>query len=117
MKIKGSHAELTLHGGEAKVRFRLGGKRGARDAARHLLAASRSQVPIETGDLYRSGEVVETDDGAAAGFDIVYAARQHEETTWKHPNGGKAKYLEDPAVEEADVLLALLARGIRRDLR
>lgn len=116
MKLRSSHAELDLHGGEAKVRFRQGGKWGARDAAKHLLAASRAVVPIETGDLYRSGEVIETDDGHAVGYPLDYAARQHEETTWNHPNGGKAKYLEDPAIEEADALLALLARGIRKAL-
>lgn len=35
--------------------------------------------------------------------DQVYAHRQHEELTWKHPDGGQAKYLEQPwfaAVED-----------------
>ncbi|WP_190824679.1 hypothetical protein [Saccharopolyspora pogona] len=29
-------------------------------------------------------------------IDQIYARRQHEELTWRHPRGGQAKYLEQP---------------------
>jgi hypothetical protein len=31
-----------------------------------------------------------------------YALRQHEELTWKHPNGGEPKFLENPFKENVD---------------
>lgn len=88
-------------------------------AAEHLLGASRLQVPIEEATLERSG-VASVDDGeftAAVSYDTVYAARQHEELTWRHDEGRKAKYLEDPLHEEAEPIQDLIAATIRRATR
>ena len=85
-----------------------------------LLGAGAREAPIEEGTLRGSGnvELVVTPDGVAVtiSFNTVYAARQHEETAWNHPKGGKAKFLEDPLKERATtyehVLAAAVGRGI-----
>jgi len=45
------------------------------------------------------------------------AVEQHEELTYQHLPGRQAKYLEQPAQDEADVALELVAAQIRRALR
>lgn len=49
--------------------------------------------------LTRAGRAVECN--AEISFSTVYAARQHEELGWKHPKGGRAKYLEANLVAQA----------------
>jgi hypothetical protein len=41
--------------------------------------------------------------------DQVYAQRQHEELTWKHPHGGRAKYLEVPLFENSTKVVQIVA--------
>lgn len=81
-------------------------------AAEHLLQVSSTLVPLEEGDLERSGEVsTDADERAAAvSYDRPYAVRQHEELTWRHDAGRQAKYLETPMGTEADTMLLLIAR-------
>lgn len=93
--------------------------RGLGLAMEHLLAESRKQVPHEEGTLERSG-VAQVDADALTGavsYDTPYAVRQHEELTWQHDEGRKAKYLEDPHREEADTMTALVQAQIRRALK
>lgn len=86
-------------------RMREAAERAVSVAAHDLLGRAQRAAPVEEGTLRASG-VVEMEEharGALPGHAIVatvsfntpYAARQHEEITWKHPRGGKAKYLED----------------------
>ena len=87
-------------------------------AAEHLLQVSSFDAPLEEGDLARSGEVT-SDPGqnaVAVSFDRPYAVRQHEELTWRHDAGKKAKYLEDPMHTEQDVMLTLIAGPMRDEL-
>lgn len=98
---------------------RAGAVRGLALAAEHLLQASRLQVPIEEGTLERSG-VASVDPAslrAAVSYDTPYAVRQHEDLALSHDDGRKAKYLEDPARDEAETMRALIAAQIRRALR
>lgn len=44
--------------------------------------------------------------------DQPYAHRQHEELTWKHPHGGRAKYLEGPLFENAEELVHKIAGSL-----
>jgi len=68
---------------------------------------ARDQAPVDVGTLSQSGFVNEpviegNNVSVTLGFGgaaSAYAHRQHEETTWKHPKHGKAKYLEDPMNE------------------
>lgn len=66
-----------------------------------LLGRAQRDAPIEEGTLRGSGSSrVERvgRDGAqvVVTFSTPYAAKQHEETTYEHPRGGKAHYLSDP---------------------
>jgi len=84
-------------------------------ASEHLLQVARTLVPIEEGTLERSGNtsVDEASLQANVTFDTVYAARQHEELTWKHDAGRQAKYLEGPSVSEASTFAQLMAKAAK----
>jgi hypothetical protein len=109
---------LDWHGSYVEERTRAAAARGLDRATEHLLGVSRMRVPIEEATLERSG-VASVDRGELVGavsYDTPYAARQHEELTWRHDAGREAKYLERPALEERDTMLALVAAEIRRAL-
>ena len=90
------------------------------DLTADLLARSKPLVPRDKSTLVRSGtrEVVRVGDrieGRVA-YNTVYAARQHEETTWEHPRGGQAKYLEEPLRAMVPEFESRLAAAMRRAL-
>jgi hypothetical protein len=88
-------------------------------AAEWLLGESTSLAPIDEGTLIRSA-VADVDAGdlaASVSYDTVYAARQHEELTWRHDPGRQAKYLEEPANAGADTMLRIIGQAIRDELR
>lgn len=93
--------------------------RGLAKGVEHVLTESRKQVPIEEGTLERSGvaSVDEQTLRGAVSYDTPYAVRQHEELGWRHDQGRKAKYLEDPLHEEGSVVLQLIRAEMRRALR
>ncbi|TDD90775.1 hypothetical protein [Actinomadura rubrisoli] len=108
----------TINLGQLTDAERAGAVRGLALGAEHLLQVSRTQVPIEEATLERSG-VASVDPSAleaAVSYDTPYAVRQHEDLNLRHDDGRKAKYLEDPMREEADVILALVGAEIRRAL-
>lgn len=94
---------------------------GMTDAMQHLLQEARTQTPIEEGTLERGGTATVDAQGdtirGAVAFHGPYAARQHEEMTWRHDSGRKAKYLEDPMHTEASVMGDLVAARMRDALR
>ena len=91
--------------------------------ANRVMDASKALVPVATGALMISGEVLEpvvTDAGVT--IDLVYgseeptsnyAAVQHERLDFNHPNGGQAKYLEQPLLAMADDLTRELAETVK----
>lgn len=44
--------------------------------------------------------------------DQIYAHRQHEELTWHHPEGGQAKYLEEPFLTSVEDNMRHLAKTL-----
>lgn len=74
-------------------------KQGMHDALDYLAEQSKQQVPLDTGALKNSCEVSVNEDGSSGtvSYDTPYAVRQHEELSYNHQRGRKAKYLEDPA--------------------
>ena len=60
------------------------------------LAEANESVPFEEGVLQASGfaEVDRATLEGQVGYDTVYAARQHEEVTWRHDPGRRAQWLE-----------------------
>lgn len=116
----GITVKSSWQGQQLARRVRQAAVRGANRAAERLRALSVAQAPLRDGPLRGSAFVQPAEDHgpivqAAVGFDTVYAARQHEETEWKHTDG-KAKFLEDPARENAAELAAIMAAEVRRAL-
>lgn len=110
---------VVWNGKKVQAASHQGAIRGLRLASEHLLGAARPETPLREGDLDRSGKA-ETRPAqlmAAVSFNTVYARRQHEETTWRHPIRGKAKYLEDPFNRERDVMLQIIAVQVRRGMQ
>lgn len=85
-----------------------------------LLGQGQRDAPIEEGTLRGSGtselRVGAREVEVEVSFNTVYAARQHEELAWRHPKGGKAKYLEDPLKASAARYEATLAAAVGRAL-
>ena len=66
-----------------------------------LQGKSSQEAPIDTGDLRANCSVSDvrwSGDSAhvTVGYNLPYAIVQHERLEFRHPKGGKAKYLEDP---------------------
>lgn len=106
------------HGEEVKRKEREGRNRGLWLAALHLLGESNSHVPIEEGTLERSGvaSLDERKGKSAVSYDTVYAARQHEELTWRHDPGRWAKFLEVAMSTERQIIAAIIAAQIRKHM-
>lgn len=106
MRVK-MHLDKALIKGVTKAAAR----KGLFMACDHLAAVSKNQVPIDSSALKSSCAVSVSDDGtqAVVSYDTPYAVRQHEELSYRHRNGRKAKYLEDPANDGA-------VQGAMRDL-
>jgi hypothetical protein len=114
-----ANVEIHFNGDAAKGAIRAGAARGLLLAAEHVLTESQAVVPLDEGELQRSGTTA-VDEGklkAAVGYDSPYAARQHEELTWRHAPGRQAKFLEQPLNASRLAVSQLLAAQIRRALR
>lgn len=71
----------------------------------NIMTKSKREVPVDTGLLKASGYVtlpqaqgdrVEVQLGYGGNGSRDYAVIQHERMDYRHPNGGKAKFLQDP---------------------
>lgn len=98
--------------------------------AQNILADSRKEVPFLYGTLSASGRVhdpytanktamVEITYGGAAGGgeDVNYAIIQHENTSFRHAEGRKSHYLEDPVLRAKEGIQGRLAKKIQAVLR
>lgn len=105
-------------GHEAKRRVKDGLERGLLEAARALEAEAAARAPIRDGLLRTNTSVtMVSDTSARVAFHQVYAARQHEETSWNHPKGGQAKYLESAANDLKHRLAATIANHVKGVIR
>lgn len=108
-------------------------REAAKLCAEDLLRESEMQVPVDTGALYLSGEVI--DNGNS--FDVAYSATprdrheldpskpleepadksyaliQHEATWFKHPRGGKDHYLSDPYNANKQTYMGIMKEAVR----
>lgn len=93
-----SQIRLTLDKALVTATIKKATKKGTRNALDHLAAESKKQVPLDKGTLKASCYVDVNDDGTegTVSYDTPYAVRQHEELSYNHQRGRKAKYLEDP---------------------
>lgn len=106
---------MRWHGDDVTRRMHQAAARGLRDAAEHLLEQSNRTVPIEEGTLQRSGQVSVDDQRleAAVSYDTPYAIRQHEDMTFRHAPGRRAKWLELTLNERAASIRDHIQNGIR----
>lgn len=104
---------------EARRRWQRAAERAVTRVGERILGEAQREAPVEEGTLRASGELdVDARPGevvAEVSFNEVYAARQHEETSWHHPLGGKAKYLEDPVKRNAPALGRALFGELKRE--
>lgn len=100
MKKPNVSISYNWNGKEAKQRAIAGGLAALKENAVHLKGKSSAEAPIDTGDLRRNCSIDESElqnrHFILVGYSLIYARRQHEELGYRHPQGGKAKYLEDP---------------------
>lgn len=82
---------------------------GLQLALEHLLGEAKKIVPLDKGPLDRSGRVTRDGLNGAVTFNTIYAVVQHENLTFRHAPGRRAKYLEGPMNSERDTLLRLMA--------
>lgn len=98
--------KLTSRFPQAQALIKAGVRRGVQSAALDLLGKAQNLAPVDTGDLRGSGntEFQDTAGGytGTVGFAAEYATVQHEDLTFEHPQGGQAKYLEEPYLENLE---------------
>ena len=86
-------------------------------AAASIQTLAVSRTPIEQGDLRGSTTLRMVDEASAArteiSYNMIYAARQHEETGWNHPRGGQAKYLESAIQDGQDDAKAIIRNHLK----
>lgn len=94
---------------------------GVKRCGEDLLGKAQRDAPVEEGTLRASGELelsVRPDEiEATVSFNTVYAARQHEETEWQHPKGGRAKYLEANLQADAPRYERIIGLAVKVALR
>lgn len=104
---------VRYYGNEVKAAVRGQASGGLRTAGEHLLEEANRTAPIEEGTLIQSG-AVDVDEGrmvAVVSYDTPYARRQHEELTYRHDPGRRAKWLELTAKERRPAIETLIARA------
>lgn len=84
---------------------------GLRDDAAQL-------TPVEAGELRDAAAVrrVAEEEYEVGYWGLDYAVVQHERLDYEHPNGGQAKFLEGPFVENRERYVAQVADALRRAL-
>lgn len=109
------------------VRVLFEGEAGVREAANFLLGESRPLVPVDSGKLKESGEVVSKGGyknrtpiysvkysaESKNGFNYAYIQHETPPPIYQHEQG-QWKYLEQPFKENRERLLSIIADYIRR---
>lgn len=117
------------------IKMSLYGASGVKKAADMLLKWSQELVPVDTGELKRSGKVVKITDSASSArmvYQVQYEALapwgnsstgtfnyawiQHEDLTLRHPNGGQAKYLEFPYRSNKQLLMSIIKEATKKGM-
>jgi hypothetical protein len=104
---------------EAKDNAREGAGNGLYEAAEYGLEVANRSVPLEEGTLERSGftDVDRDKLTAVIAYDSKYARRQHEEMSYQHAAGRRAKWLEKTMQEEHDAMVKHIGDAIRKALK
>lgn len=88
---------------------------GLHAAAEVIKQEAIERAPKETGYLRNTAATAAEGLEAAVGFDGPYAIVQHESLGYHHQDG-EAKYLENAVIATKDVVAAVIADAIRRQI-
>lgn len=104
-----------------KAEYRAAARVGLVVAGDHVLGVSNERAPIErgmAGGLISTGQSTVADDElrAAVSYDAPHAVRQHEDLSYKHDSGRRAKYLESAMADESGTVGQIIAEAIRRKM-
>lgn len=112
-------AKVKWNGAEVLRRQRAAGTVALTKGTEFMLGESRPKVPVEEGELARSGTatVDPAQQRGAVAYDEPYAVDQHESLDYYHDDG-QAKYLEEPFMDPSNQqTLAKIAQAeLRRSL-
>lgn len=113
-----SQTKVTLewHGSEVGRAVDAAAKRALKKAALDVQGRSAEEAPIEIGDLKGNAGIddskLSTKKVIRVGYSLPYALRQHEELDYNHPQGGNAKYLENPFRENKKRYESFIAKEV-----
>lgn len=120
MAVRGLNIVLRNYQ-RVNARMKSAVKEGVTDSTLHLLGESKQQAPLDTGDLRGAGKSKVTQVGedivGTVSFNKPYALIQHEDMTFNHPKGGKAKYLSDPLNQNANRYKRYIQDKVRQVVR
>jgi hypothetical protein len=110
-------AKLTWNDPQVTSTIKRAAADGLYEAAEHVLETANRSVPIEAGasGLMGSGHASIDREALIAhvSYDTPYAVRQHEELSYRHDPGRRAKWLELTVQEEARTIQDRIAKKIR----
>lgn len=123
--MRGSSKMRTIFESVGSATFTRAVTRGVVAEAYRIMRRAKRQVPLRDGPLRASGTVLEpvisgTSWSITLGFGgaaSAYALIQHENLTFSHAPGRKAKYLEDPVRDSMPAIEAHLARSVSNYFR
>lgn len=102
--------QVTIHVNSKAVETAI--QRALLLSGEHILDESTRIVPLESGDLQRSGHVAQDGDSVTIGYSSPYAVIQHEDLTFRHAAGRSAKYLEKPANAAGPAIAQIFEREL-----
>jgi hypothetical protein len=104
-----------FRGKEITLAVGVAGASAVETGAEFLLENANRTVPIDESTLQRSGAVSVdvTEKKAAVAYDTAYAVRQHEDTTLRHDEGRRAKWLQLAAEENAEQVKDVIAARLK----
>lgn len=87
---------MKWYGKQVSAKVKRAAVQGLSDGAEHILEESNRIVPIDEGNLMRSGitSVDESKMHAAISYDTPYAVRLHEHPEYNFQHGREGKWLE-----------------------
>ena len=103
------------------ARIQAGARAGVAEGAQAVATASQELTPVQDGVLRAATYVhnpIEVDGEVLSGVgnNTIYAARQHEETSWNHPRGGQAKFMETAMTQNADAVRQTIINHIKGNI-
>jgi hypothetical protein len=95
-------------------------QRGLIAGGRLIQRLSQQVVPVDTGNLKGGADTRKIGNGwgteVTVSYSAAYAIYVHERTDLKHKPGKRAKFLEGPARENKDLILATIASKVESSM-